>query len=90
MSSWLTEVFERAGVKMTSLRFRHFFISTTLATGVSVEDVSAMVGTSPNEIRKTYRHFIKEAVDRLDRVQEAAWIAQGMDKDGNPRTATIQ
>ena len=76
--------FKKASVKMTSHRFRHYFISTTLATGVSVEDVSALVGTSPNEIRKTYRHYIKEAVDRLDRVQEQAWIAQGLDKDGNP------
>jgi integrase len=83
----LTAAFEKAGVKMTTHGFRHYFISTTLATGVSVEDVSAMVGTSPNEIRKTYRHFIKEAVERLDRVQEQAWIAQGLDKDGNPIAA---
>jgi site-specific recombinase XerD len=83
----LTAAFEKAGVKMTTHGFRHYFISTTLATGVSVEDVSSMVGTSPNEIRKTYRHFIKEAVERLDRVQEQAWIAQGLDKDGNPIAA---
>ncbi len=87
---FLEVAFKKANVKMTSHGFRHYFISTTLATGVNVEDVSAMVGTSPNEIRKTYRHYIKEAVDRLDRVQEQAWIAQGLDKDGNPRTATIQ
>ncbi len=48
-------------------------------------DVSAMVGTSPNEIRKTYRNFIKEATDGLNRVQEQAWIAQGLDKDGTPQ-----
>ena len=86
----LTKAFKKAKVKMTSHGFRHYFISTTLATGVSVEDVSALVGTSPNEIRKTYRHYIKEAVDRLDRVQEQAWIAQGLDKDGNPIAVTIQ
>ena len=33
-----------------------------------------MVGSSPNEIRKAYRHFIKEAIDRLDRVQEQTWL----------------
>ncbi len=44
-----------------------------------------MVGTSPNEIRKTYRNFIKEATDGLNRVQEQAWIAQGLDKDGIPQ-----
>jgi integrase len=86
----LSDAFTQAGVKMTTHGFRHYFISTTLATGVSVEDVSAMVGTSPNEIRKTYRHWIKEATDRLDTVQQQAWIAQGLDKDGNPKTATVQ
>ena len=45
-----------------------------------------MVGTSPNEIRKTYRHFIKEAVDRLDAVQQQAWLKQGLDADGNPQS----
>ncbi len=70
---------------MTSHGYRHFFIGTNLATGVSVEDVSAMVGTSPDEIRKTYRHWIKEATDRLNRVQEQAWLAQGPDHDGNPQ-----
>jgi integrase len=86
----LQHAFKAAGVGMTSHGFRHFFISTTLATGVSVEDVSAMVGTSPNEIRKTYRHWIKEAVDRLDRVQEQAWMAQGLDRDGNPKKDVVQ
>jgi integrase len=81
----LRQAFKAAKVKMTSHGFRHYFISTTLATGVSVEDVSAMVGTSPNEIRKTYRHYIKEATDRLDDVQEQAWLKQGLDKDGNPQ-----
>ncbi len=40
-------------------------------------------------IFKTYSHYIKEAVDRLDRTQEQAWIAQGLDKDGNPKTGTV-
>ena len=80
----LRDTFKQAGVSMTPHSFRHFFISSTLATGVSVEDVSHMVGTSPNEIRKTYRHWIKEATDRLDRVQEQAWLSQGLDRHGNP------
>jgi len=49
-----------------------------------------MVGTSPNEIRKTYRHWIKEATDRLDRIQEQVWIAQGLDKDGNQKQHAVQ
>ena len=81
---------EAPGVKMTPHGFRHFFITQTLATGVSVEDVSHMVGTSPNEIRKTYRHFVKEATDRLDEVQRQAWVKQGLDEQGNPRKAVIQ
>jgi integrase len=85
----LSDAFKKAGVKMTTHQFRHFFISSTLATGVSVEDVSAMVGTSPNEIRKTYRHWIKEATDRLDEVQQQAWIKQGLDAEGNPREAVL-
>jgi integrase len=85
----LVDAFKKAGVKMTPHGFRHYFISATLATGVLVEDVSAMVGTSPNEIRKTYRHWIKEATDRLDEVQQQAWIKQGLDADGNPKTAAV-
>jgi integrase len=84
----LTEAFKKAKVKMTSHGFRHYFISSKLATGMSVEDVSTMVGTSPNEIRKTYRHYIKEAVDRLDREQERSWLAEGLDKDGNAKPVT--
>ncbi len=86
----LNAAFKTAGVSMTPHYFRHFFISTTLAAGVSAEDVSRMVGTSPNEIRKTYEHWIKEATDRLDRIQEQAWASQGLDQDGNPKKAAIQ
>jgi len=71
--------------QMTPHKFRHFFISEQLAAGVSIEDVSKMVGTSPVEIRKTYEHWIKEAEDRLDTVQAEVWIAQGLDEDGNKK-----
>jgi integrase len=83
----LEDAFAEANVNMTTHGFRHYFISTTLAKGVSVEDVSTMVGTSPNEIRKTYRHWIKEATDRLDDVQEKLWLSMGLDKHGNPVAA---
>jgi len=85
----LERAYKAAGVAMTSHRFRHYFISTTLASGVSAEDVSKMVGTSPEEIRKTYEHSIKEGTDRLDRVQEKMWLDRGLDKHGNP-TVTVQ
>ena len=83
----LRDAFEQAGVKMTPHKFRHYFISTELSTGTSAEDVSKMVGTSPTEIRKTYEHWIKPAMDRLDAEQTRSWLAQGLDKDGNPNVA---
>lgn len=49
-----------------------------------------MVGTSEREIRKTYEHWIKEAEDRLDEVQRKAWIAQGLDENGNPKKEPVQ
>ena len=72
-----------AGVKTTPHGFRHYRITEWLSTGVSVDDVAVMVGTSPNEIRKTYRHWIKEAEDRLDDVQREAWLKMGLDENGN-------
>ena len=77
------KVFREAKVEMTPHGFRHYFISQWLAHGVRVEDVSDMVGTSPREIRKTYRHWIKEAEDRMDKVQREAWRRMGLDDNGN-------
>lgn len=78
----LKKLFRDAGVKMTPHGFRHFLISDLLAQGHSVADVSKMVGTSEKEIRKTYEHWIKEAEDRLDKVQRESWLAQGLDEYG--------
>ena len=84
------KVFRHAGVKMTPHGIRHYRISKWLAAGVRVEDVADMVGTSPEEIRKTYRHWIKEAEDRLDEVQRQAWLAQGLDENGDPKEYPLQ
>jgi integrase len=86
----LYKVFREAGVEMTPHGFRHFRISEWLAQGVSVADVSKWVGTSEKEIRKTYEHWIKEAEDRLDEVQKQAWLAQGLDENGNHRKQKLQ
>jgi len=86
----LYKVFREAGVKMTPHGFRHFRISEWLAQGVSVADVSKWVGTSEKEIRKTYEHWIKEAEDRLDEVQKQAWLAQGLDENGNQKKQHFQ
>jgi len=72
-----------AAVKTTPHGFRHYRITEWLSAGVRVDDVADMVGTSPKEIRKTYRHWIKEAEDRLDEVQREAWLKMGLDEDGN-------
>jgi integrase len=72
-----------ACVKTTPHGFRHYKITEWLSAGVYVDDVADMVGTSSNEIRKTYRHWIKAAEDRLDDVQREAWLKMGLDKNGN-------
>jgi integrase len=86
----VNKVIRQSGVKMTPHGFRHYRITELLAAGVRVEDVADMVGTSPKEIRETYRHWIKEAEDRLDEVQRQAWLAQGLDKNGNPKADQVQ
>ena len=86
----LYKVFREAGVKMTPHGFHHFRISEWLAQGVSVADVSKWVGTSEKEIRRTYEHWIKEAEDRLDEVQKQAWLAQGLDENGNQKKQQFQ
>jgi hypothetical protein len=86
----VNKVIRQSGVKMTPHGFRHYRITEWLAAGVRVEDVADMVGTSPKEIRETYRHWIKEAEDRLDEVQRQAWLAQGLDKNGNPKADQVQ
>ena len=86
----VNKVIRESGVKMTPHGFRHYRITELLAAGVRVEDVADMVGTSPKEILKTYRHWIREAEDRLDEVQRQAWLAQGSDKNGNPKADQVQ
>lgn len=72
-----------ARVKTTPHGFRHYRITEWLSTGVRVDDVADMVGSSPNEIRRTYRHWIKETEDRLDEVQRQSWLAMGLDENGD-------
>jgi integrase len=79
----LRQVFKDAGVKMTPHHFRHFRITELLSSGVRVEDVALMVGTSPQEIRKTYQHWIRETEERLDEQQKQEFLSQGLDENGN-------
>jgi len=79
----LRAVFESAKVDMTPHHFRHFRITELLSSGVRVDDVALMVGTSPKEIRKTYQHWIRETEDRLDEQQKQEFLLQGLDENGN-------
>jgi integrase len=81
----VNKVIEDAGVKTTPHGFRHIRITEWLSAGMRVDDVANMVGTSPKEIRKTYRHWIQEEEDRLDEAQREAWLRMGLDENGNPK-----
>jgi len=85
-SQWrerVNKAIKDAGVRTTPHGFRHYRITEWLSAGVRVDDVADMVGSSPDEIRRTYRHWIKEAEDRLDEVQREAWLKMGLDENGN-------
>ena len=86
----VNKVIKDAGVKTTPHGFRHYRITEWLSAGVHVDDVADMVGTSSKEIRKTYRHWIKEAEDRLDDVQREAWLKMGLDENGNSKKEQLQ
>ena len=86
----VNKVIKDAGVKTTPHGFRHYRITEWLSAGVHVDDVADMVGTSSKEIRKTYRHWIKEAEDRLDEVQREAWLKMGLDENGDPKKQQVQ
>lgn len=81
----VNKVLRQSKVKTTPHGLRHYRISEWCAQGVHPDDVAEMVGTAPKEIRKTYRHWIKEAEDRLDEVQRQAWLKQGLDEHGDPK-----
>jgi integrase len=86
----LRQLFEAGGVRMTSHKFRHFFISEQLSMGIAPADVSDMVGTSEAVIRKTYKHDVKDGMDRLDALQSQVWMQQGLDASGNQIIQSVQ
>lgn len=68
----LCRAIKDAKVKMTPHGFRHFRVSEWRAAGVSFEDISEFVGTSPIELRRTYAHLTTKGEHRLDEVQRRA------------------
>ncbi len=68
----LRHAFKVAKVSMTPHGFRHFRVSEWRAAGVSFEDISEFVGTSPLMLRQTYAHLTTQGEQRLDEVQRRA------------------
>jgi integrase len=71
---YLKPIFKAAGLagNPTPHQFRHTFASKLLSAGVKVDDVAALLGNSPNIVRKHYAAWIKERQDRLDDVIASA------------------
>jgi integrase len=72
-----------AGLEHRSLyAMRHTYASLSVAAGVSLFELSRLMGTSPAMIDKTYGHMLPDALDRarvaLDAfLNEAAEVAEG-------------
>jgi len=84
------KVFKAAGVDMTPHDWRHFFITEKLSKGMRLELVSKLVGTSADEIKETYEHWIQDTEDLLDEAQSQDFLAQGLDEQGNEVKPTVQ
>jgi integrase len=71
----LRKVFRTAGsfpFHPTPHLFRHTFVRIHLQNGVSIEDVAALIGDTPETVRKWYSDWVPERQERLSRaVREA-------------------
>jgi len=83
----LRKVFAAAGIEGHSHQFRHTFITEQLAAGTPIERVAEMAGNSPDEIRKTYKHWIPKMHEQLKQEAAMAWVKMGLDAKGNPISA---
>jgi integrase len=67
----LAKIFKAAGpfpFHPTPHLFRHTFVRIHLQNGVSVEDVAALIGDTPETVRKYYSDWVPERQERLARV----------------------
>jgi integrase len=76
----LAKIFKAAGpfpFHPTPHLFRHTFVRIHLQNGVSVEDVAALIGDTPETVRKYYSDWVPERQERLARaIREAHENAQ--------------
>jgi hypothetical protein len=61
-----------------------YFVTEKLGQGFSFDEISVMVGTSPQVLRQTYGHWSTEGQDRIDQKQSQIWLSMGLDANGNP------
>jgi site-specific recombinase XerD len=70
----LSRVFEISGVPHAHAhRFRHTLATALLEQGWTTEDVSDVLGSSPNIIRKHYAQWTTLRQERVSRVARALW-----------------
>ena len=74
MTRTLARVFEISGVPHAHAhRFRHTLATALLEQGWTTEDVSDVLGSSPNIIRKHYAQWTTLRQERVSRVARALW-----------------
>lgn len=68
-----------AGLEHRSLyAMRHTYASMSIAAGVSLFELSQLMGTSPGMIDKTYGHMLPDALDReRSALDEFVWAQSG-------------
>ena len=68
-----------AGLEHRSLyAMRHTYASMSIAAGVSLFELSRLMGTSPGMIDKTYGHMLPDALDRArSALDEFVWAQSG-------------
>jgi hypothetical protein len=63
---------------------RHTYASLSVAAGVSLFELSRLMGTSPAMLDKTYGHMLPDALDRARSALDG--FVAGLRSDGSKRT----
>jgi hypothetical protein len=62
---------------------RHTYASMSIAAGVSLFELSRLMGTSPGMIDKTYGHMLPDTLDRArSDLDEVVWAQSGYAAEG--------
>jgi site-specific recombinase XerD len=70
-------------------QFRHVFASKLLSSGVSVDQVAALLGNSSKVVEKHYSPWVKARQESLDDAVEKANGYHGLPEDDKPATNVI-